>query len=246
MNPVLIAALALAGLVAGWGQRAIIFRYSVPAGEPGRRCCPACERQLTARWTTLSPAGRCPGCHQRTGPSPLAVELTSAVLLGALATRVHPALLLAAACWLALCAVPLAFIDAAVRRLPDVLTGPEFAGTALLLAAAAAGSGHWLFLARAVLGGIALAGFYLILALISPAGMGMGDVKAAAGIGTLLAWPGWRLLIAGGFAGFLLAAVYGIALLASGRATRKQHIPFGPFMLVGAFGVFLAWHGAGP
>ena len=81
-----------------------------------------------------------------------------------------------------------------------------------------------------------------MLALISPAGMGMGDVKAAAGIGTMLAWPGWRLLIAGGFAGFLLAAIYGIALLASGRATRKQHMPFGPFMLAGAFAVILAWH----
>ena len=242
MNPLLITSLALTGLLAGWGQRAIIFRYSVPAGEPARRRCPGCDRQLTARRPALSPAGRCPGCHQRTGPPPLAVEFTTAVLLGALAARVHPALLLTAACWLALCAVPLAFIDAAVRRLPDVLTGPEFAGTALLLVAAAAAGGHWVLLARALLGGIALAGFCLILALISPAGMGMGDVKAAAGIGTLLAWPGWRLLIAGGFAGFLFAAVYGIALLASGRATRKEHIPFGPFMLAGSFAVILAWH----
>jgi hypothetical protein len=34
-------------------------------------------------------------------------------------------------------------------------------------------------------------------------------------------------------------------LLASGRATRKQHIPLGPFMIGGAFAVILAWHGAG-
>lgn len=38
-----------------------------------------------------------------------------------------------------------------------------------------------------VLGGVALSGFYLVLALISPSGMGMGDVKAAAGLGTMLA-----------------------------------------------------------
>ena len=31
------------------------------------------------------------------------------------------------------------------------------------------------------------------------------------------------------------AAVYGTALLISGRATRKQRIPFGPFMIAGAF-----------
>jgi leader peptidase (prepilin peptidase) / N-methyltransferase len=238
--PFLIASLALAGLVVGWGQRAIIFRYSVPAGEPARRCCPGCERQLTARWPVLSPVGRCPGCHQRTGPPPLAVELTTAVLLAALAARVHPALLLAAACWLALCAVPLAFIDAAVRRLPDVLTGPAFAGTVLFLLAEAAVSGHWHPLAQAVAGGIALAGFYLVLVLISPSGMGLGDVKAAAALGTMLAWPGWSSLIAGGFAGFLFAAAYGITLMVSGRGTRKQQIPFGPFMIAGAFLIILA------
>ena len=168
-------------------------------------------------------------------PPPVAVELTTALVLGALAARVHPGLALAAACWLALCCVPLAFIDASVRRLPDVLTGSAFAGTAAFLLAAAAADGTWPALARAVLGGIALSGFYLVLAVISPSGMGMGDVKAAAGLGTMLAWLGWGALVAGGFAGFLFAAVYGTVLLLSGRATRKQQIPFGPFMIAGAF-----------
>lgn len=162
-----------------------------------------------------------------------------ALLLGALAARVHPGLVLAAACWLALCSVPLAFIDSAVRRLPDVLTGPAFAGTALLLLAAAAAGGDWHALARAGLGSIALAGFCLLLALISPSGLGMGDVKAAAGLGAMLAWPGWASLIAGSFAGFALAAVYGAVLLISGRGTRKSQFPFGPFMIVGAFLVVL-------
>ncbi len=68
----------------------------------------------------------------------------------------------------------------------------------------------------------------------------MGDVKAATALETMLAWAGWTSLIAGGFAGFLFAAVYGIALLISGRATRKQQIPFGPFMITEAFLVMLA------
>jgi leader peptidase (prepilin peptidase)/N-methyltransferase len=120
-----------------------------------------------------------------------------------------------------------------------VLTGAALAGTALLLLAAAAAGGHWHVLAQSVVGGIALAGFYLVLALISPSGMGMGDVKAAAGLGAMLAWRGWSALIAGGFAGFLLAAVFGTALLISGRATRKHQIPFGPFMIAGTFLVIL-------
>ncbi len=204
MSVLAVASLAIAGLAAGPGLRAVIGRYAV------------------------------------TGPRPLTVEVTTALLLGALAVRVHPALVLAAACWLALCAVPLAFIDAAVRRLPDPLTAVAYAGTALLLTAAAAAGGQWPDMARAALGGITLTGCYLVLVLIHPAGLGMGDVKAAAGIGTLLGWQSWGLLVAGGFAGFILAAVYGVALLASGRATRKQLIPFGPFMLAGAFAVILA------
>jgi leader peptidase (prepilin peptidase)/N-methyltransferase len=96
---------------------------------------------------TLVPSVRCAACGLRAGPPPLAVEVTTAFLLCALAARVHPGLVLAAACWLALCSVPLAFIDAAVRRLPDVLTGSAFGGTALLLLAAAAASVHWHVLA---------------------------------------------------------------------------------------------------
>jgi leader peptidase (prepilin peptidase) / N-methyltransferase len=207
------------------------------AAGPAEGGAPAAPR---SGLLALSPAGRCAGCGGRLGPPLFAVELTVGLLLGSLAARVHPGLVLAAACWLALCAIPLAFIDAAVRRLPDVLTGPAIAGTVLLLVAAAAASGQWPALGRAVLGGLALAGFCLVLMLISPSGMGLGDAKAAVALGTMLAWRSWTALIAGGFAGFLLAAVYGLVLLISGRATRKQQIPFGPFMITGAFLVILA------
>ena len=206
MNPALIASLAVAGLLAGWPQRAVITRLDVLPRPPA-----------------------------------LAAGAVTAVLLGGLAARVHPALVLAAACWLAACAVPLACTDLAVQRLPDPLTGAAYAGTAVLLLAAAAVGGTWSALVRALLGGLALTGFYLLLMVISPSGMSLGDVKLAASLGTLLAWFGWRLLLAGGFAGFLLAGIYGSAVLASGRATRKQPIPFGPFMIAGAVLAVVAW-----
>jgi len=174
-------------------------------------------------------------------PPALAAGAVTAVLLGGLAARVHPALVLAAACWLAACAVPLACTDLAVQRLPDPLTGAAYAGTAVLLLAAAAVGGTWSALVRALLGGLALTGFYLLLMVISPSGMSLGDVKLAASLGTLLAWFGWRQLLAGGFAGFLLGGVFAGALLVSRRADGKQPIPFGPFMIAGAILAVVAW-----
>jgi leader peptidase (prepilin peptidase) / N-methyltransferase len=206
VNPALIASLAVAGLLAGWPQRAVITRLDVSPRPPA-----------------------------------LAAGAVTAVLLGGLAARVHPGLVLAAACWLAACAVPLACTDLAVQRLPDPLTGAAYAGTAVLLLAAAAVGGTWSALVRALLGGLALAGFYLLLMVINPSGMSLGDVKLAASLGTLLAWFGWRLLLAGGFAGFLLGGVFAGALLVSRRAGRKQPIPFGPFMIAGAVLAVVAW-----
>jgi prepilin signal peptidase PulO-like enzyme (type II secretory pathway) len=170
----------------------------------------------------------------------LAAGIVTAALLVAIGARVHGGFVLGTVCCLAAIAVPLAFIDAAVRRLPDSLTGAAYAVTIIGLLIATANGGHWSAMERAALGGIALAGFYLLLALISPSGMGPGDVKLAASLGTLLAWTSWRALVFGGFAGFGLGAVYSVALLAVGRTSRKQHIPFGPFMIAGAFLLLLA------
>ena len=206
MHPALIAVLALAGLLAGWPQRAVIGRLDVSPRPPA-----------------------------------LAAGAVTAVLFGALAARVHPALVLAAACWLTACAVPLACTDIAVQRLPDPLTGAAYAGTAVLLLIAAAVGGPWSTLVRALLGGLALAGFYLLLMVVSPSGMSLGDVKLAASLGTLLAWFGWRLLIAGGLAGLWLGALCAAALLVSRRVGRKQLIPFGPFMIAGAVLAVLVW-----
>jgi leader peptidase (prepilin peptidase) / N-methyltransferase len=208
---------------------------SKAAAPPSKEAAPPSKAAARLAWLpALPPTGRCPSCRARLGPPALSVEITSAVAFGLLAARIHPAFVLAAACWLAACLIPLAFIDAATRRLPDLLTAPAYAGTAgFLLLAAAVGGGHWPTLGRALLGGLAYLGFCLLLFLISPAGMGAGDVKLAASLGTALAWFSWATLLVGAFAGFLLGALYSIALLVTGRATRKSTVPFGPFMIAG-------------
>jgi leader peptidase (prepilin peptidase)/N-methyltransferase len=240
-----VAAAVVAGAGIGWVQRAVIIRLAVPSGHPAGAACPDCGDRVLRDGHVPLPAlpwsSRCRGCNQRAGPPALAVELTTAALLGAFAASGGPLLVFGAAAWLVVCGVPLAFIDLAVRRLPDVLVGAAYAGVLLFLALAALTSGDWDSLGRAAAGGAGLAAGYLVLALVRPAEIGLGDGKAAAAVGTLLAWFSWEALIAGTLAALLLAAIYGAALLISRRATLAAHIAFGPFMFAGAFAVILAW-----
>ncbi|OCC07280.1 A24 family peptidase [Streptomyces sp. PTY087I2] len=144
--------------------------------------------------------------------------------------------------WLALApvAVLLAVVDRRVHRLPDPLTLPLAAAAVLLLGGAALLPGHAGSWTSGLLGGLVLGGFYLLLFLINPNGMGFGDVKLALALGVALGWYGWTVLFLGGFAGFLFGAAYGLALVLLRRAGRRTGIPFGPFMIAGALtGVLL-------
>ena len=107
------------------------------------------------------------------------------------------------------------------------------------LAVASVLVGDWSALVRAAIGAAALAAFYLIAALSYPGGMGFGDVKLAGVLGLYLAWLGWGEFAVGAFAAFLLGGLFAVALLATRRVQRTGGIPFGPWMLAGAWvGVF--------
>ena len=93
---------------------------------------------------------------------------------------------------------------------------------------------------EALIGGrlVAILGCALLLLAIRQAykllrnreGMGLGDVKLLAMIAAFLGfWPAILAL----FAGVLTASVYGIALLARGRANAATRLPFGSFLAAG-------------
>jgi len=73
-----------------------------------------------------------------------------------------------------------------------------------------------------------------VLALASPGGLGMGDVKLAALLGLYLGWLGWAAVVLGALAGFVVQAVVALALLAARRIGLRGELPFGPAMLAGA------------
>ena len=73
--------------------------------------------------------------------------------------------------------------------------------------------------------------------------MGGGNVKLAGVLGLYLAWLGWGVLAVGALAAFVLGGLFGLALIASRRADRRTAVPFGPWMIAGAWLAILAGDG---
>jgi leader peptidase (prepilin peptidase) / N-methyltransferase len=128
----------------------------------------------------------------------------------------------------------LIIIDLAELRLPDKLVLPLYPVMLGLLALVAALEGLWGNLGRAAAGGTALLVAYFALALVHPAGMGLGDVKLAGVLGIFLGWLGWPHAVLGTFAAFVLNALIALVLLAVRRTTLSSAVPFGPSMILGA------------
>jgi len=146
-----------------------------------------------------------------------------------------PALVVAAAAGAAL-----SVVDARTQRLPNALTYPATAAVAVLLVLSAVVTGEWAALGRAAAGGAGLCLAYLVLHLVNPSGMGLGDVKLAPLLGAVAAWSGWSVLLWAAALPFLVGGVWAVALLAARRAGRKTALAFGPFMLVGT-ALALTW-----
>jgi len=120
----------------------------------------------------------------------------------------------------------LSVIDIAERRLPNLVVVPS---AAIVLAAQIAVSpehaGEW------VLGSVGAFVALLVLALVYPSGLGMGDVKLALLLGAALG----AAVVTAVVVAFVAAGLVGVALIATrGTAARKTTLPFGPFLAAGS------------
>ena len=137
--------------------------------------------------------------------------------------------------WLPMVPVGLALglIDWRTRLLPTWLIARTYVLVALLALLGTAFTQDWQDLVRA---GIGLAGaglLYYVLWFVYPRGLGFGDVRLSGILGLALGYVGTAELVVGVYAGFLLGGIGG-ALLSMLRVVHRKHVPFGPFMLVGA------------
>jgi leader peptidase (prepilin peptidase)/N-methyltransferase len=232
-----IVALPL-GLV--FGSFLTVAIHRVPAGESivrPRSRCPRCGAQLRAvdnvpliSWLLLR--GRCHACGARISFVYPLTEVATAALFVAAALFFDDL-------WAAMLAAPflgllfaLAVIDLGHRKIPNRLVYPAFLlATAWIVAADLAGSE--LSATSAGIGFLAYGVGLLVVALISPRGMGMGDVKLAALVGLVLGSFGLADVAVAAGLGILLGGVGAIVALLAG-AGRKTPMPFGPFLAAGA------------
>jgi leader peptidase (prepilin peptidase)/N-methyltransferase len=230
-----------------FGSFLTVVIHRVPAGESivrPRSRCPACGVQIRARdnvpvvsWVLLR--GRCRACGIRIpAVYPLTELATGALFVGVVLRHSDP--------WRAVLLAPfvgvllaLAVIDARTKKLPNRIVYPTLVASAVYLAVAAL-AGAPVDLAGAGIGFLAYGGGLLVVALVSPKGMGMGDVKLAALIGLVLGALGLRYVAVAAGLGILLGGVGAVVALLAG-ASRKQAVPFGPFLAAGAvLAVFVA------
>ena len=93
------------------------------------------------------------------------------------------------------------------------------------------------FLISGIIAAFLFSSFFFILFWLSRGRwLGFGDVKLAVFLGLILGYPA---VILGAFWAFGLGSLVGVALIAFGKKRLKSEIPFGPFLCLGAWLVFL-------
>ncbi len=229
--------------------------YRIPAGKSivsPPSSCGHCGHVI--RWFDNVPAvswfvlkGRCRDCSTGISARYPVVEISTGIFFAAVAywiffgevwaTKTIASQLLAALAFLyfASISVALTLIDLDTRRLPNAIVLPSYiAGAILLTASSIAGSNYGALLTAAI-GAGSLFAAYLLMALVYPGGMGLGDVKLAGVIGMYLGWLGWDVLAVGAMAAFVLGGVFALGLVVAKKANAKTGVPFGPWMILGAW-----------
>jgi leader peptidase (prepilin peptidase)/N-methyltransferase len=90
---------------------------------------------------------------------------------------------------------------------------------------------------QALIGSLVGGGIFYLVVILSGGGMGGGDVKLGAMLGAFL---GWKLVLVSIFLSVFTGGLVAAGVLLSGRKGRKDPIPFGPFLALGA-AVTLFW-----
>jgi len=243
MNMTAIAIILAGVFGATFGSFINVVIYRLPRGEsllaPGSHC-PSCSAAVkpydnvpVLAWLWLR--GHCRACRAAISARYPVVEAATALLCAGVLLAHSSAAAIALGLLTVLVLVPIAAIDLEHHVIPNRITAPA-AVLALALGSALDPSGEPARLIACAVAG----GFFLLAAVISPRGMGMGDVKLSALLGLLLgAEVAPALLIA-----LVAGVVVGVIVIArrAPEERRRAGVPFGPFLALGGLTAIYAGH----
>lgn len=228
--------------------------------------CPACGARV--RWfdnvpivSWLALRGRCRDCGAGISARYPLVELATGAAFALIAVGFAPAGLLPSparlpdpAQWLVLvgclafaaAGIALAAIDLERHRLPTPIIVTGAAVLLVSLSGAAALRGDLAAMLTALAAGGAMGVLFLLIVIIRPDGMGLGDVRLAVLVGLATGWVGWPAVVLALLSAFFIGSVIGIVVMLARGGDRRTAIAFGPSLLAGAWiGILVgpaAWH----
>jgi leader peptidase (prepilin peptidase)/N-methyltransferase len=171
--------------------------------------------------------GKCRSCRTKISWQYPLVELATGIFFVLAVVRFGLSWNLLIALILIPVSIVVSVIDLKIQIIPNVISLPGIlAGLAASLVPLSPVH-FWNSLAGMLLGG----GIFYLVAVVSKGGMGGGDIKLIAMFGAFLGWQRCLLTI---FVGVLLGSVVGVVLMLLKRKGRKDPIPFGPFLCIGA------------
>ncbi|MCK4588633.1 prepilin peptidase [Candidatus Woesebacteria bacterium] len=233
-----IPLLAIFGLVVGSFLGAYTFRY--PRGISvlkGRSVCPKCKKNLA--WYDNIPIlsflflkGQCRNCSKSISLRYPLIELATALgFVGIWSLSLGPVFSVFLILVFSLL-VAVFVIDLEQKIVPDELVFTGFGLTVFYLLLASPS-----ILFTNLTAGFGAALFLLLVHLATRGrGMGLGDVKLAVFIGTLLGWPMTLVWL---FTAFLTGAVVGTILVLAKKVSFGKQIAFGPFLVMSLIIVFI-------
>jgi leader peptidase (prepilin peptidase)/N-methyltransferase len=236
-----VAAVLAAVLGAIVGSFLNVVAYRLPRGKSLAHppsACPSCGTPIkpydnvpVLGWLWLR--GKCRSCKAPISAKYPIVEALTGALCAACVLRFGADRDVWLPLVFVLLLVPITLIDLEHHIIPNVLSAIGALAAFALVVAFQTDD-----LTEHIIAALAAGGFFLIAALVYPAGMGMGDVKLAGVMGLFLgravAPAIFAALIAGTIVGAVVIARFGT------KDGRKKGIPFGPWLAFGSL-VGLFW-----
>jgi leader peptidase (prepilin peptidase) / N-methyltransferase len=243
-STIVVTFAAIFGLVIGSFLNVCILRWGAEPKQSvvrPRSRCPNCARALTwyeniPVFSWLALRGRCYGCNTPISIQYPLIEAAAALIWGYMASRHGISLeTLRGAVFLTLL-LGIAITDARAYIIPD-----EFSLGGLVLGLLFALAPGWSTLWTSLLGAAIGFAFLWMVAwvggrIFKQDAMGGGDIKMMAMIGAFVGWQGMLLTV---FLGAFLGSVVFVPLALAGR---KQLVPFGIFLSLGALVTYLVGH----